>query len=365
LTSVKFRSREVLRMANKSMRETFRKGVLTNNPLLFQIIGVCPVVAIASSVKNALVVALITALELIVIESLACLMFKKIKRSVRVLIYALLGFAINMPLFLLIGKVYPQISESIGIFLPLLAVSSIIAVKCETFAVKNNFGATLVDSFAASIGYGLVALIIGTVREILGSGSFFGKSVGLPYTADAFLMPFGGFLVMGFVAAAVKGLTAKKYSAEVNSSMLDTSQIRMLHIKHLKQLFDENDDDDIFFGDAPAFSPEPEKKAPKKKTVRRKKAPEQTIQLPALPIEAKEQTAESEQTNPEENKTDSVGYQPFAELLATLDNPVTADDKIDVEQPEPDPLELNEEWELLPDENAPGNEETADGGAEE
>ena len=326
--SAKLRVREV-----RSMGETFRKGIVTNNALLFQIMGVCPVVAIALSVRTAAVVAVINALELVIIELLTCLFFKKLKRYIRVLIYAVLGFAVNLPLFILLGRFEPGMADNLGIFLPLLAVNSVIAVKCETFAVKNTVRDTAFDSIATALGYGIVTVLVGAAREVLGSGTFFGKSVGLPYSAEAFLMPFGGFLILGFLAALVKGLSAKKYADEVNASMLDTSQIRMLHIKHLKQLIDESEDDDIFFDDSVLNDLEP-----KQSFFRRKQkatAPEQTIMIP-------DEISSGAQEEKEEEKP--TGYQPFAELLMTLEKHEV--EPVEATEPEPDPLELNEEWEV-------------------
>ncbi|MBO4339794.1 MAG: hypothetical protein J5877_07785 [Clostridia bacterium] len=334
-------------MNNSSFGETFRRGIITNNPLLFQIMGVCPVVAIALSVKTAAVVAVINALELIIIELLSCLLFKKLKRHFRVLIYAVLGFAINLPLLAAISRHLPDLTESIGIFLPLLAVNSVIAVKCETFAVKNTVRDTVFDSIATAIGYGIVTVAVGAAREALGSGTIFGKPIGLPYTAEAFLAPLGGFLILGFFAAIVKGLTAKKYSEEVNASMLDTSQIRMLHIKHLKQLIDESGDDDIFFDDSVLNDLEPKQSIfrRKQKTV----APEQTIVIP------EEIQSFSEPEEKEEEKT--VGYQPFADLLKTLEKH-EPEIVVEATEPEPDPLELNEEWEVRDEELLESVEET-------
>jgi len=324
-------------MNNSTFGETFRRGIVTNNPLLFQIMGVCPVVAIALSVKTAAVIAAINAVELIIIELLACLLFKNIKRHFRVLIYAVLGFVINLPLFILIGRLYPAISESIGIFLPLLAVNSVIAVKCETFAVKNTVRDTFVDSIATAFGYGIVTLAVGAVREVLGAGTLLGREIGLPYSAEAFLTPFGGFLVLGFFAALVKGMTAKRYEEEVNSSMLDTSQIRMLHIKHLKQLIDESEDDDIFFDDSVLNDLEP-----KQSVFRRKQkatAPEHTI---VIPDEIQSSSV------PEQEEEKPTGYQPFADLLKTLET--HEPEIVEATEPEPDPLELNEEWEVQDEE---------------
>ena len=143
--------------------------------------------------------------------------------------------------------------------------------------------------------------------------------------------------MLGFFAAIVKGLTAKKYSEEVNASMLDTSQIRMLHIKHLKQLIDESGDDDIFFDDSVLNDLEP-----KKSIFRRKKksfAPEQTIVIPA-------EVQGSSDEAPEEKKP--TGYQLFDDLLKTLEKH-EPEIVVEATEPDPDPLELNEEWEVQSD----------------
>lgn len=345
-------------MADRTSGETFRRGVITNNPLLFQLIGVCPVAAIALSVRTAAVVALISAVELVLIELLTCLLFKRIKRYLRVLVYAILGFAVNLPVFIFMGRFEPEITESIGIFLPLLAVNSVIAVKCETFAVNNNLKDTFADSIATAVGYGIVTLAVGALREVFGSGTFLGKEIGLPYTAEAFLMPFGGFLMLGFIAAVVKGLTAKRYSDEVNSAMFDTSQIRMLHIKHLKQLIDESDDDDIFFDDSVLDDLEPKKSLFKRN--QKTAVPDRTIVVPELPEDVAEKQPEPEEEKPS-------GYQPFADLLKTLET--HEPEIVEATEPEPDPLELKEDWEVqdeeLISEIEAQTDESIDGGDEE
>ena len=320
---------------NSNIGETFRKGIVTNNPLLFQIIGVCPVVAIASSVASALAVAVITATELVLIEALTCLLLKNVRRYLRVLIYALLGFAVNLPLFWLIGKINPELREGLGIFLPLLAVSSVIAVKCETYAVKNTLKDTFTDSVAVSIGYAVVVLIVGAAREFFGLGTLFGKNVGIPYTAEALLMPFGGFLALGFLAALFKGFSSKKYSDEINSAMLDTSQIRMLHIEHLRQLIDSSDDEEAYYesvskSDGFNLFGKNKKHTPG--------IQDSTIKLPDLSdVPLADDIAEEPKT--------TVGYQPFADLLATLDAEPSEPEKIVVTEPEPDPLNLREDRE--------------------
>lgn len=316
-------------MNNDERKVLFRKGVFTNNPLLFEMVGVCPVVAIATSVATACTVAVITALELIIIEEFACACLKNVKRYFRVLIYAVLGFLINLPLFFLFGKVMPDITGKIGIFLPLLAVSSVIALHCETFAVKNTAKDTFFDALSTSIGYAAVVLLIGAAREILGNGTLFGKTIGLPYQCEAFLMPFGGFLALGFIAAFIKGAAGKKYGDEINSCGLDTSQIRALHIRRLKQLIDENDDDDDSSPVPVSTKREKKKKESAEKPKKIRTAPKKQ-EKPVMKDEKPAVLTEKEQEKTPSEKT--AGYQPFADVLASLDEYKASKSEADTEK---------------------------------
>lgn len=185
-------------------------GVLIRNPVLFEAVGVAPLVAMAVSVKTAVILSAVSAAELLAIELLACLLMKRLKSGLRMLLYAALGMAVDLPLCLFFMSFMPNEAASAGIFLPLLAVSSLIALHCERFAVKNTLPDTLADAVSASAGYALVVLIVGAVREILGSGTICGFVLPVPVRLKGLLMPFGGFLLLGFAAAAFRALAHKK-----------------------------------------------------------------------------------------------------------------------------------------------------------
>lgn len=87
----------------------------------------------------------------------------------------------------------PNETANAGIFLPLLAVNSLIALHCERFAVKHNFKATALDAVSAGFSYAAVILIVGVVREILGSGTVYSVKLNIPVKLPGLLMPFGGF----------------------------------------------------------------------------------------------------------------------------------------------------------------------------
>ena len=155
-----------------SVREGVRNSAIIKNPVLFEAIGLAPAVAMAVSVKTAVMLSVISTAELIIIESFACLLLKKIRHSFRVLIYAVLGVLINIPLFMFFNKIAPNESANVSIFLPVIAVNSLIALHCERIAVRNDFKTTLVDAVSASVGYVFIIFLLGVCREVLGSGTF-------------------------------------------------------------------------------------------------------------------------------------------------------------------------------------------------
>ena len=166
---------EVSRMADKinSIREGVRNSAVIKNPVLFEAIGLAPAVAMAVSVKTAVMLSVISTAELIIIESIACLLLKKIKHSFRVLIYAVLGVLINIPFLMFFSKIAPNETANVSIFLPVIAVNSLIALHCERVAVKNDFKTTLIDAVSASVGYVFIIFLLGMLREVLGAGTFY------------------------------------------------------------------------------------------------------------------------------------------------------------------------------------------------
>jgi electron transport complex protein RnfE len=108
----------------------------------------------------------------------------------------------------------PALFGSFGIYLPIMAVNSLIVLRCERFAVRLKPMAALRDGLTASVGYGIVILIVGAVREVIGSGSLLGYRFWDGHTLNAMLLPFGGFLVLGFASAVLRyviSLTWPKY----------------------------------------------------------------------------------------------------------------------------------------------------------
>lgn len=236
---------------NRKIADGIRNSALIQNPVLFEAIGIAPIAAIAVSLKTAIILAVASCLELVIIELFTCLALKKVKSYFRMPVYAALGMLINLPVFMFFAKFTPNETLNVGIFLPLLAVNSLIALHCERFAVKNKMKDTFVDAISAAAGYAFVLLLVGTAREILGSGTIYSVDLHLPVQITGLLAPFGGLLLVGFLAAAVKGLIAKRYPEEGPEKAFSLQEISESHVGSFRTLaqsdfnpYDDSEDDD-------------------------------------------------------------------------------------------------------------------------
>lgn len=179
------------------------------NPVLVQAVGLCPVVAMATSVKSAALLAGISAVIITLSEFFASLFLKAVPRWVRIGIYIILGGAIVVPFMIFIERTNASLFGSFGIYLPIMAVNSLNVLRCERFAVKISPLAALADGVTASLGYSAVLIFVGFFREILGSGSLFGIQIFTDFSVPGLLLPFGGFLMLGFAGALLRTLISK------------------------------------------------------------------------------------------------------------------------------------------------------------
>ncbi len=179
------------------------------NPVLVQAVGLCPVVAMATSVRSASLLAAVSAVIITLSELIASLFLKKVPRWVRIGIYIILGGAIVAPLMILIERTNAPLFGALGIYLPIMAVNSLNVLRCERFAVKISPLAALLDGITASVGYAAVLIVVGLIREVLGSGSIFGFRFFEGRTMTGLLLPFGGFIMLGFSGAILRVLISK------------------------------------------------------------------------------------------------------------------------------------------------------------
>ncbi|WP_312939300.1 electron transport complex subunit RsxE [Oscillibacter sp.] len=183
-----------------------KEGVITNNPVLVQLLGLCSTMAITTSVMNGLgmgvsVLIILTASN-VVISAIRKIVPNKIRIAMYIVVIA--GFVTCVDL--LLQAFLPDIAESLGVFIPLIVVNCIILGRAEGFASKEGIAASAMDGVFQGVGYTLVLLAMCIIRELLGAGTLAGIRI-MPasyQTIGVLTLPVGGFLVLGVLIAAMQ-----------------------------------------------------------------------------------------------------------------------------------------------------------------
>lgn len=200
-----------------NVKKQFVEGLLTQNPVLVQVLGMCSTMAITTSFFNGLgmgiAVTVILTLSNIIISAIRKIVPDKIRIAMFIVVIA--GFVTMVDL--LIQAFVPALSESLGVFIPLIVVNCIILGRAEAFAYKNGVVASALDGIFQGIGYTVVLLIMCIIREFLGAGTFGAGVLGekgiqiLPadFTIGVMTLPVGGFLVLAVLIAAAQWMLSK------------------------------------------------------------------------------------------------------------------------------------------------------------
>ncbi len=205
---------------NLTFGEVFRKGAVIYNPVLIQLVGLCPVVAASTNFFTAVMLSLVICVDLVVTCVIASACFKSVARWMRVVLYMAIGLILICPVIYYIDN-YTLFNLSLGahIYLPLIAVNSVTAVHCEQFAVKNSVKLAFFDALAVGIGVSVIFIITGAVREILGNSTFAGMRIDMPIVFKGMSLPFGCLIMLGFLSAGLKALSARiSINEEVDES---------------------------------------------------------------------------------------------------------------------------------------------------
>ena len=188
------------------------KGLLRENPVLVLLLGTCPTLATTTQAVTGIGMGLATTFVLVCSNVVIALLRKVIPKEVRLpcFIVVIAGFVTFVSF--LMQSYLPDLYDALGIFLSLIVVNCIILGRAEMFASKNGVGASALDGLGMGLGFTLALFVMGTFREILGSGSWLGFSFGDWYEPILFFItPAGGFFVFGVVIAVVNLiLRAKK-----------------------------------------------------------------------------------------------------------------------------------------------------------
>ena len=202
-----------------NLGKQFKEGLITNNPVLVQVLGMCSTMAITTSFFNGLgmgiAVLVILTLSNIIISAIRKIVPDKIRIAMFIVVIA--GFVTMVDL--LIQAFVPALATSLGVFIPLIVVNCIILGRAESFSYKNGVAASFFDGIFQGIGYTVVLLIMCIIREFLGAGTFGGGILGvdgkgiqiLPeqFPIKMLTLPVGGFLVLAALIAAMQWALAR------------------------------------------------------------------------------------------------------------------------------------------------------------
>ena len=184
-------------------------GLLKENPVFVLLLGICPVLAVTTNAQNAVGIGVLTALVLAVSNAAVSAMRKLIPRKARTAAYIIIIAGIVSATDMLFKAYFPELSERLGIFVPLIAVNCIILSRAEAFALENGIVKTLLDSLGMGLGFIFALVLMAAVREILGNGTFWNVPLfgGGSQPAAMLLLPPGAFLVLGILLALINLLT--------------------------------------------------------------------------------------------------------------------------------------------------------------
>ena len=201
-----------------NIKKQFYEGLLTKNPVLVQLLGLCSVLAITTSLFNGLGMGLSVTVILICSNVLISALRKVIPSQIRIAAYIVIIAGFVTVVDLLLQAFLPELSESLGVFIPLIVVNCIVLGRAEAFASKNSVLASALDGLFQGIGYTVALVIMCVIRELLGSGTFGGgilnggegiRIIPEGYPAMQMVMPVGGFLTLGFVIAFFQWYTRR------------------------------------------------------------------------------------------------------------------------------------------------------------
>lgn len=192
-----------------------KEGLLTQNPVLVQLLGMCSTLAITTSISNGLGMGVSVMIILTCSNIVISLLRKIIPDQIRIAAYIVVIAGFVTMVDLLLQAYFQDIAESLGVFIPLIVVNCIILARAESFASKNKVLPAAVDGICQGIGYTLVLLVMSAIREFLGSGSLAGYQI-LPSEYGALMMalPVGGFLTLGCLIALMQWAQDKAANKE-------------------------------------------------------------------------------------------------------------------------------------------------------
>lgn len=199
----------------KSLGEIFTAGFIKENPVLRLVLGTCPTLAVTTMAFNGIGMGLAATAVLVGSNAVISMLRNVIPDKVRIpaFITVIAGFVTIIQM--LVKAFAPDIDEALGIYLPLIVVNCIILGRAESFASKNKVLPSILDGLGMGIGFTIALVVMGSIREIIGNGTWFGMTIPVISSNPMLILilPPGGFFVFGLLVALANKLAVKKGKA--------------------------------------------------------------------------------------------------------------------------------------------------------
>ncbi len=199
-------------MSERTLSQEFTKGIFAENPIFVLLVGLCPTLATSTSVDNAFAMGLAATTVLVASNFFISIIRKAIPSEIRIpcFIVVIASFVTMVELGMR-ALFPPEVSDALGIFIPLIVVNCIILYRAEAFAYKNSVVRSAVDGLGIGLGFTLSLMLLALVREVLGAGSIWGLKLSTSFEPAAIMiMAPGAFLVLGLLLGFFNWLKMRK-----------------------------------------------------------------------------------------------------------------------------------------------------------
>ncbi len=187
-------------------------GIFKENPIFFQLLGMCPTLAVTTSAENGMGMGLATTAVLVCSNAIISIMRKMIPAKIRIPIFIVVIASLVTVVGMVMEGFVNSLYQQLGLFIPLIVVNCLILARAEAYAFKNNVLDSALDGLGMGIGFTLALTLLGAVRELIGAGTIFGAQLMWASYKPALIMilPPGAFLALGLLLALNNIIKAKK-----------------------------------------------------------------------------------------------------------------------------------------------------------
>ncbi len=205
-----------------NQKQNFFKGIVSENPILYSMLGLCPTLAITTKLENAIGMGIAVVFVLVLSNLVISLLRKMVPNEIRIPVFIVVIASFVTLVDMLMAAYAFELHGTLGIFIPLIVVNCIILGRAEAFASKNDPWSSVVDGFGMAIGYTIILMLIASIRELLGDGTLtlwgdiafdinqlFGVEK-LPIFTDFFTSPAGAYIVLGLIFGIIAAIKFSK-----------------------------------------------------------------------------------------------------------------------------------------------------------